>query len=122
MTPGVTQIVGSNRTPIPVDEAEIAALQTSVASGLPSQPWPFLQVGDRVQIELGPLRGLEGILLEVRGALRLVLSVTLLQRSVAVEISPTYVKSLHLAIPDTPIHANQYTSVVTTKKDVRILG
>ena len=99
MTPGVTQIVGYSRVPVPVDEAEINAIQTMVASGLPNQPWPFLQVGDRVQIEWGPLRGLEGILLEVRGAHRLVLSVTLLQRSVAVEIDPAFVKSLRSAPP-----------------------
>jgi transcription antitermination factor NusG len=122
MTPGVTQIVGYSRVPVPVDEAEITAIQTAVASGLPNQPWPFLQVGNRVQIDRGPLRGLEGILLEIRGARRLVLSVALLQRSVAVEINPTYVKLLHPAIPAAPIHANQYASLVTTKKDVRILG
>ena len=91
-TPGVTQIVGYSRVPSPVDEGEIQALQTAVASQLPSQPWPYLQVGDRVEIERGPLRGLEGILLDTRGIHRLVLSVTLLQRSVAVEIDPSFVR------------------------------
>ncbi len=93
-TPGVGQIVGYSKTPVPVDEAEINAIQILIASGLPNQPWPFLRAGDRVHIERGPLRGLEGILLEVRGAHRLVLSVTLLQRSVAVEIEPAFVRSI----------------------------
>lgn len=93
-TPGVGQIVGYSKTPVPVDEAEIDAIQILIASGLPNQPWPFLRAGDRVHIERGPLRGLEGILLEVRGAHRLVLSVTLLQRSVAVEIEPAFVRSI----------------------------
>src|SRR6516162_5322363 len=106
MTPGVTQIVGCSRVPIPVDEAEINAIQTMVATGLPARPWPFLQVGDRVQIERGPVRGLEGILLEVRGAQRFVLSVTLLQRSVAVEIDPAFVKSLAPAPPAPQVQAN----------------
>ena len=93
-TPGVIQIVGYNRLPTPVDEAEIQAIQTLVASGLPNQAWPFLEVGDRVRIESGPLRTLEGILLEFKGNHRLVLSVTLLHRSVAVEIDSAMVAAL----------------------------
>lgn len=101
-TPGVIQIVGQRRLPVPVNEAEINAVQTMVTSGLPNQPWPFLQLGDRVQIDGGPLRGLEGILIEVRGGHRLILSVTLVQRSVAVEIDSAFVKSLRPgALPGT---------------------
>jgi len=85
-TPGVVQIVGYNRQPVPVDESEMAAIQTLVSSGVPNQLCSFVEIGDRVQIESGPLRGLEGILIESRGRHKLVLSVTLLQRSVAVEI------------------------------------
>jgi transcription antitermination factor NusG len=96
-TPGVIQIVGYNRVPVPVDEQEISAIQKLVASGLPNQPWPFLAVGDKVKIESGPLRGLEGILASVKGNHRLVLSVTLLQRSVAVEIDSAFVESLRSA-------------------------
>jgi transcription antitermination factor NusG len=93
-TPGVIQIVGFNRTPIAVDESEVEAIQRMVASGIPNQPWPFLAAGDRVRIESGPLSGLEGILVDFKGKHRLVLSVTLLQRSVAVEIDSAFVTSL----------------------------
>jgi transcription antitermination factor NusG len=93
-TPGVIQVVGINRTPTAVDEHEIQAIQAMVASGIPNQPWPFLATGDRVRIESGPLSGLEGILIEFKGNHRLVLSVTLLQRSVAVEIDSAFVRSL----------------------------
>lgn len=96
-TPGVIQIVGYNRQPIPVDEQEIHAIQTLVASGVPNRPWPFMQVGDRVRIDSGPLRGLEGHLVEFKGSHRLVVSVTLLQRSVAVEIDSALVTSLRSA-------------------------
>jgi transcription antitermination factor NusG len=85
-TPGVTQIVGYNHVPVPVDEQEIEAIKRLVASGLPNFPCAFLQVGSKVRIEAGALRGLEGILTELKGKRRLVLSITLLQRSVAVEI------------------------------------
>jgi transcription antitermination factor NusG len=69
-----------------VDDAEIAAIQGIIQSGLPREPWPFLQVGQRVRIASGPLSGYEGILLNVKGNHRLVLSVSLLRRSVAVEV------------------------------------
>jgi transcription antitermination factor NusG len=92
--PGVIRIVGYNRSPVPVDEAEINAIQAIVNSGLPNEPWPFVRVGDPVQIKSGPLQGLRGILLAVKGAQRLVVSVSLLQRSVAVEIDSAYVESL----------------------------
>ena len=92
--PGVIRIVGYSRSPIPVDEAEISAIRAIVASGLPNEPWPFLRMGDAVQIESGPLQGLRGILVGVRGGHRLVLSVSLLQRSVGVEIDSAFVKSV----------------------------
>src|SRR5271168_5382130 len=85
-TPGVVQLVGYNRQPVPVDESEIFAIQTLVSSGVPNQPCSFVEVGDRVAIATGPLRGLEGILVESRGRHKFVLSVSLLQRSVAVEV------------------------------------
>jgi len=92
--PGVVYVVGVGRTPVPIDETEIAAIQATVKSGLPSQPWPFLQIGHRVRIEHGPLCGIEGILLGFRGHQRLVLSVTLLQRSVAVQVDGTWVLAM----------------------------
>lgn len=86
-TPGVRSIVGIGRRPAPVADSEIAALQTMVRSALGAHPWPFLETGQRVRIEAGPLGGLEGILVESRGACRLVVAVSLLQRSVAVEVN-----------------------------------
>jgi transcription antitermination factor NusG len=93
-TPGVIRIVGHNGLPTPVDEAEISAIQAAVDSGLPNEPWPFLAVGDRIRIESGPLCELEGIVVKHKGHHRLVLSVTLLQRSVAVEIDSALVTPL----------------------------
>ena len=98
-TPGVIQIVGFNNGPAAVDEAEIHSIQTLVAAGVPHQPWPFLAAGDRVRIESGPLLGLEGILIDVKRSHRLVLSVTLLQRSVAVEIDSALVAAVSPARP-----------------------
>jgi transcription antitermination factor NusG len=96
-TPGVVQIVGTTRQPVAVDEAEIGAVQRLVASGLPNQPWPFLAAGDRVRIESGPLRGMQGILNAFNGRNQLLVSVTLLQRAVAVEIDSAYVTLIERA-------------------------
>jgi transcription antitermination factor NusG len=105
-TPGVMQIVGFKNGPVAVDESEIHALQTIVAAGTPHQPWPFLTAGERVRIESGPLLGLEGILTEVRRSHRLVISVTLLQRSVAVEIDSALVSAINLPRPRQPEQSN----------------
>ena len=85
-TPAVRSIVSWGNLLAPVPETEIAAIQTMLASGLPVMPCPFLKEGHVMYIHRGPLRGLEGILLEVKHTWRVVVSVTLLQRSVAVEV------------------------------------
>jgi transcription termination/antitermination protein NusG len=85
-TPGVIQMVGAGRTPIAVDEQEIVALQRAVESHLPLTPVSGWQAGQRGRITDGPLAGLEGAIVRVKATVRLVLSVTLLQRSVCVEI------------------------------------
>jgi transcription antitermination factor NusG len=94
-TPGVTHIVGYNHVPVPVDEQEIQAIRRLVASGVPNFPCAYLEVGSKVRIEAGALRGLEGILMDLKGKRRLVLSITLLQRSVAVEIDSDAVSLVH---------------------------
>jgi transcription antitermination factor NusG len=86
VTPGVIQIVGAGKVPIPVDPAEILAIQKVVSSGAAVLPWPRLEPGDKVRVEEGPLRDTVGVLLKYKNSHRLIVGVTLLQRSVAVEI------------------------------------
>lgn len=93
-TPGVVNIVGYGRDPVPIDEKEIANIRAIIASGLPATPWPYLRTGQRVLIEHGPLAGIEGIVLELKKELRLVVSVTMLQRSVGVEIDREWIRPL----------------------------
>jgi transcription antitermination factor NusG len=85
-TPGTIRIVGLPGAPTPIDEAEIETLQQLVASRHVIEPWPYLDVGQRVRIESGGLAGIEGILQAYRNRFRVIVSVTLLQRSVAVEV------------------------------------
>jgi transcription antitermination factor NusG len=99
VTPGVLEVVGIAKTPYPVEEAEIFALQSIVLSSLQVEPRSYLNIGTRVRIELGPLSGVEGILTGKKGNRKLVVSVSLLQRSVAVEIDESWVVPVSPVIP-----------------------
>jgi transcription antitermination factor NusG len=96
VTPGVFAIIGAGRTPIPLDDSEIVALQAVINGGVAAQPWPFIQVGQRVRITRGALEGVEGLLLGCKSGDRLVLSVSLLQRSVAVQVDREYVQAVSI--------------------------
>lgn len=85
-TPGVRSIVTFDGRPAPVSDEEIAAMRQAAGSGLPVEPWPFLRAGQPVRIERGPLSGLRGVLVRAKDNWRVVVSVELLQRSVAVEV------------------------------------
>ena len=88
-TRGVISIVSVARTPVPVDGIEIFSLQSAIKAQLSLEPRSFVETGQRVRITRGALSGIEGIVLEVRKSLRLVLSITLLQRSVQLEVDPS---------------------------------
>ena len=92
--PGVFHILQAGKLFPAVDESEILALQEVVSSGLYAMPWPFLKAGQLVQLEEGPLRGLTGLLISVDDKPKVVVSVTLLQRSVAVEIDRRWVQPI----------------------------
>jgi transcription antitermination factor NusG len=92
--PGVVDLVGFGKIPAPVPDHEIENVRRMVQSGLFVMPWPFLELGHRVLIERGPLAGMEGILDEVKGKCRLVVSVQLLQRSVSAEIDRDWIRPL----------------------------
>ena len=86
-TPGVVGVVGLGPTPQPISSAEMDGIRALLQSGLLAEPFPFLRQGDRVRIEEGPLTGTEGIIVNVKDSCRLVVSVSLLQRSVSIEIA-----------------------------------
>lgn len=87
--------------PEPVELSEIRSVQMLAQSGRSVQPWPFLTQGQRVRIEAVPLAGVEGTLLKVKNELRLLVSITLLQRAMSVEVDQDMVSPVF----DTPRHA-----------------
>lgn len=90
-TPGVMDIVSFGNRPTPVPETEISAVRSVVETNLAVQPWPFLQVGQKVRISKGPLTGVEGFLVEFKHSFRLVVSITILNRSVAAELDGAWI-------------------------------
>ena len=101
-TPGVLHLVGVGKEPVPVPEVEMSALWTSLQSGAAVGPWPYLQSGDRVIVERGALAGVEGIVTHFKGGCRLVVSIAMLQRSIAAEIERDWVRPLRRsAVRDT---------------------
>jgi transcription antitermination factor NusG len=92
--PGVARLVGFDGTPAALPEEEIEALRTSLASGVRTQPHPFLNVGRRVRVKNGPMAGFQGILLQRRGRFRVVISIELIQRAMAVEIDEADVEAM----------------------------
>ncbi len=93
-TPGLFDIVRFGKELAPISDLEISALQRVTASGLKTEPWPDLVIGDDVQMQGGPFVGVIGKLLEIKKSMRLVLSVNLLNRSILVEIERDWVRPL----------------------------
>ena len=85
-TPGVHMILNRGEKPATIPEDEIEAIRRSIEAQYRVEPHPFLQCGDRVRVVRGSLEGVEGILTRKKNLYRLVLSVDMLARSVAVEI------------------------------------
>jgi transcription antitermination factor NusG len=84
--PGVIRIVGSGDRPEPVPTEEVETLRHVVRSGVRVEPWPHLEAGERVRVEIGPLKGAEGVVVMVKNERRLIASISLLRRSVGVEL------------------------------------
>jgi transcription antitermination factor NusG len=83
---------------------EIESVRRAVITALNIEPHPFLKCGDRVRVKSGALAGIEGILVRKRNLFRLVLSVELLNRAVAMEVDVTTVEKLARQGPLVPTH------------------
>jgi transcription antitermination factor NusG len=90
-TPGVIDVVRCGKSPAGIADEEIASLQQVHRLRATMEPWPYLKTGQTVNISAGPLAGVSGTLVEVKRLVRLVLSVSLLQRSVLVEVDREWV-------------------------------
>jgi transcription termination/antitermination protein NusG len=92
--PGMINIVGWAGHPAIVPQNEIDTIRQIIESSLRVEPHPYLQCGDRVRVEAGPLRGIEGVLVQRKNMFRLVVSVEILGRSAAVEVDISSIKRI----------------------------
>lgn len=90
---GVVHVVSAGRRPLPIPEHEIASIQAICCSGLIAEPHLFMQTGDQIRIERGPLVGVEGLILRVERRLRVVVSISILQCSIAADIHREWVRT-----------------------------
>jgi transcription antitermination factor NusG len=110
-TPGVLHILGTEAGPTAVDTAEIAAVTALVRSGLKAQPCPYLMPGQRVYLDAGPLAGVEGVVITQNNRQQLVISITLLQRAVAAEVDPRWVRPIKGSLAKDPIPVSKSADV-----------
>jgi transcription antitermination factor NusG len=101
-TAGIASIVQFSNECCAVDDEEINAIRVLLGSGLEVQRAPFLGVGKKVAVKHGPLAGARGIISEIKNRYRLVVSVSLLQRSVGVEIDEAMVEPLWMPTESFP--------------------
>jgi transcription termination/antitermination protein NusG len=90
---GVIGFVGLHGQGAPIPDREIEQVRTVLQRKLQVGPYPFLEVGTRIRVASGPLSGIEGILVGHRQKRRLVISVSLLQRSLAITVEGCYLQA-----------------------------
>ncbi|MGI8959268.1 MAG: transcription termination/antitermination protein NusG [Bryobacteraceae bacterium] len=86
MTPGIFSIVGNGPEPEPISENEVQGVRRMLESGFMPIPWPYVLPGQEVTLESGPLRGVQGVVVDASDGRWLVVSVNLLRRSVGVKV------------------------------------
>ena len=92
--PSVQSVVGFGGREEPVPDSEIEAVQSILKSGRPVLPWEYLEIGQRVRVVEGSMEGVEGLLVRKKDSWRVVVSVEMLRRSVAVEIDRDMIRPI----------------------------
>jgi transcription antitermination factor NusG len=95
--PSVVRLVGFGGLPIPLPDTEMEVMRSELSRSLRAEPHPFLTVGRRVRITAGPFAGLEGVLKRKKSGLRVVVSLELIQRSIAVDVDAADVEVVESA-------------------------
>jgi transcription antitermination factor NusG len=84
--PGVVHFVQFNGQPAFIPQNEIDNLRRGLSTGATVEPHPFLTVGRKVRVRSGAMAGLEGVLTRRKDKFRVVITIELIQRSLAVEV------------------------------------
>jgi transcription antitermination factor NusG len=112
-TQGVTRVVGFGGKPTEVAREEVDALLVLARSNFLREPWKYLPNGTQVLVQTGPLAGIQGVITADENKSRLVISITLLQRSVAIQLGEDTVVSVieDLKESDVRLSRESYLSI-----------
>lgn len=92
--PGVVKLVGFGGQPVALPDGQLEALRTGLNGHLRAEPHPYLTIGRRIRIVRGAFQGAEGTLVRKKGVFRVVLSLELIMRSIAVEVDAADVEPM----------------------------
>jgi transcription antitermination factor NusG len=92
--PGAVRFVSINGRAEPVPEYQIDGVRRFLEANISVDPYPYMQVGRKVEIIAGPLKGIQGILVQKKGRFRFVLKVDLIQQAVSVEVDASDIRAL----------------------------
>lgn len=84
--PGVVHFVGPATSPAEIPAEEVECLRNLLKTQRKAQPHPYLAPGNRVRIASGPMSGVTGIIQRTSTGCRIIISVDMIMRSVAVEV------------------------------------
>lgn len=86
-TPGIAGFIGNHTGPLPIPDQQIEDIQTVLTQQVECTVLPLLEEGDRVRVVRGPLAGIDGRLVRANSTCRLVISIEMIHKSVAVNVS-----------------------------------
>ena len=92
VTPSVRHVVSINKEPAAIPDAEIESIRLAIEGGAVVEPCERLHSGCHVVVSKGPFAGVEGEFVRYQGKDRLIVSIALIQRSVAVEVDRAFVE------------------------------
>ncbi len=92
--PGAVRFVGHEGHADIIPEAQIESVRRFLEASISIDPYPYIKIGRRVEIIAGPLRGIQGILVQKKGRFRFVLKVDLIRQAVSIEIDASDVRPL----------------------------
>ena len=113
MASGSIRLLSFNGAPAPIDDHEIEAVRICLERGAAFELRPLFELGDHVRVRSGPLGGLEGRISRCKDERRLIVPITLINQSVAVEVDVALLEPVRAA--DT----RRRSSVPTAKLSLR---
>ena len=92
--PGAVRFIGFNSQTVPIPQEQIDGVRRFLECNLMVDPYPYMRIGRRVEVIAGPLKGIQGKLVQKRGRFRFVLQVDLIRQAISVEIDASDVRPL----------------------------